>query len=145
MNLNNESAITITALIITVIIMLILVGVGIHFGTTAINRAKLEDIKTNMLSIKGKAEIITEQYNFKDIESLVGTEITEQEASNLGISNSNQIRKWSSSDISSQGLSSEIQGDLYVVYYNLENPNDCEVYYLKGYEGKYSLSELQDM
>ena len=68
MNLKKEKGITIVALIITVILMLILVGVGIDFGTDAINKARLEDIKTDMISIKTRAKIITEQYNFKDIE-----------------------------------------------------------------------------
>ena len=76
MNLRMEKGITIIALIITIILMLILAGVGIHFGTDAIDKAKLEDIKTDMISIKTKAKIIAEQYNFKDIDSLIGSQIT---------------------------------------------------------------------
>ena len=78
MNLNNEKAITIIALIITMIIMLILVGVGLHFGNEALDKAKLEDIKTDMSSIKTKAKIVAEKYNFKDIENLIGSEITDE-------------------------------------------------------------------
>lgn len=144
MNLNKEKGITIVALIIVLVIMLILVGVGIHFGTDAINRAKIEDIKTDMSSIKTKAKIITEKYNFRDIESLVGSSITDEEASKIGVKNKEQSFKWSSTDLDNQGLSS-IEGNKYVVEYNLENPNNCEIYYLEGYNGKYSLSELQDM
>ena len=142
MNLNNEKAITIIALIITIIVMLILAGVGVHFGNEALNKAKLEDIKTDMSSIKTKAKIVAEKYNFKDIENLIGSEITDEEAQKLRIENSSEIRKWSSSDLSEQGLST-IDGDIYVVKYNLEDPNNCEVYYLTGYEGKYSLTDLQ--
>ena len=142
MNLNNEKAITIIALIITIIIMLILAGVGVHFGNEALNKAKLEDIKTDMSSIKTKAKIVAEKYNFKDIENLIGNEITDEETQKLGIENSSEIRKWSSSDLSEQGLST-IDGDIYVVKYNLEDPNNCEVYYLTGYEGKYSLTDLE--
>lgn len=142
MNLNNEKAITIIALIITIIVMLILAGVGVHFGNEALNKAKLEDIKTDMSSIKTKAKIVAEKYNFKDIENLIGSEITDEEAQKLRIENSSEIRKWSSSDLSEQGLST-IDGDIYVVKYNLEDPNNCEVYYLTGYEGKYSLTDLE--
>ncbi len=142
MNLNNEKAITIIALIITIIVMLILAGVGVHFGNEALNKAKLEDIKTDMSSIKTKAKIVAEKYNFKDIENLIGNEITDEETQKLGIENSSEIRKWSSSDLSEQGLST-IDGDIYVVKYNLEDPNNCEVYYLTGYEGKYSLTDLE--
>lgn len=145
MNLNKENAITIVALIITVIVTLILLGVGIHLGSDVVNKAKLEDIKTDMNSIKTKANIIAEKYNFKDIENLVGSEITEEEAQKIGIEeNRDKARKWSSDDLTNQGLST-IEGDIYIVQYNLDNPNNCEIYYLTGYEGKYSLTELQNI
>lgn len=146
MNLKVENGITIIALIITIILMLILAGVGMHFGSGALDKAKLEDIKTDMISIKTKAKIITEQYNFKDIEDLVGSNASDEEIQKLGLTEKekNQIRKLSSEDLSGQGLSS-IEGDVYVVYYDKVNPNNCEVYYLNGYQGKYSLSELQDI
>lgn len=144
MNLNKESGITIIALIVTVILMLILLGVGIHFGTDAIEKAKLEDIKTDMISIKTKAKIIAEQYNFKDIENLVGSPITDEEAQTIKVENSNQVLKWSSTDLNNQGLST-INGDEYIVAYDLENPNNSEVYYLNGYQNKYSLTELQNL
>ena len=118
MNLNNENAITIIALIITIIIMLILAGVGVHFGNEALNKAKLEDIKTDMSSIKTKAKIVAEKYNFKDIDNLIGSEITDEEAQKLGIENSSETRKWSSNDLNEQALST-IAGDIYVVKYNL--------------------------
>lgn len=142
MDLNKENAITIVALIITVIVMLILLGVSVQFGTEAINKAKLEDIKTDMSSIKTKAKIVAEKYNFKDIENLIGSTITDEEAQKLGIQNNDEIRKWSSNDLNEQGLSN-IEGDTYVVQYSLEDPNNCEVYYLKGYQGKYSLADLE--
>lgn len=146
MNLKLENGITIVALIITIILMLILVGVGAHFGGDAINKARLEDIKTDMLSIKTKAKIVAEEYNFKDIENLVGSPLTDEEIQKLGLTekNSDQLCKLSSNDLSDQGLST-IEGDVYVIYYDLDNPNNCEVYYLNGYQGKYSLSELQDI
>ena len=145
MNLKTEKGITIIALVITIILMLILVSVGIKYGGEAIEKAELEDIKTDMISIKTKAKIITEQYNFKDIESLVGSTITSEEIETLGLSgeNSDNIRKLSKEDLTSQKLDN-IDGDKYVVVYDLENPNNCEVYYLEGYKGKYSLTDLQD-
>lgn len=145
MNLKSQKGITIIALVITIILMLILVGVGINYGGDAIEKAKLEDIKTDMISIKTRAKIITEQYNFKDIESLVGSTISSEEIETLGLSveDSDNIRKWNTEDLSSQKLDN-IDGDKYVVFYDLENPNNCEVYYLEGYKGEHSLSSLQD-
>lgn len=144
MNLKMEKGITIIALIITIILMLLLIGVTIHFSTDAIDKANLEDIKTDMISIKTRAKIVAEQYNFKDIDALVGSEITDEEAQKLGLTNNNKIRKWSSSDLAGQNLGA-IEGDIYIVSYDLDDPNGCEVYYLEGYEGKYSLSELQNV
>ena len=144
MNLKKEKGITIVALIITIIVMLILIGVGVEFGGDAIDKAKLEDIRTDMISIKTKAKIVAEQYNFKDIDSLVGTTITDDEANKLGIVNSDKTFKWSENDLRNQNLS-KIKGDTYIVQYDLENPNNCEVYYLEGYEGQYSLSQLQGL
>ena len=144
MNFKMEKGITLVALIVTVIIMLILVGVTIRFSTDAVKKANLEDIKTDMISIKTRAKIIAEQYNFKDIESLVGSEISDYEAQKLRLTNSENIRKWSDSDLASQNLSA-IEGNKYVVEYSLENPNECEVYYLEGYENMHSLTELQGL
>lgn len=144
MNLKMEKAITLVALTITVSLMMVLVGVTIHFSKDAIDKANLEDIKTDMISIKTRAKIVAEQYNFKDIDSLVGSVITDAEAQKLGLTNSEKILKWSSSDLTNQKLGA-IEGDTYVVSYDLDDPNNCEVYYLEGYEGIYSLSELQNV
>ncbi len=147
MNLKGEKGITIVALIIMIIVMLILVAVGVEFGMESIDKAKLEDIKTDMLSIKAKAKIVVEQYNYKEIDGLVGTQITNEDANKINVnisSDAENFRKWSSSDLGDQGLST-IEGDKYIVHYDIDNPNNCEVYYLKGYNGKYSLSELQEL
>lgn len=143
MNLKTQKGITMVALIITIILMIILVGVSWRFGTNALDKAKLEDIKTDMLSIKTKAEVIADKYNFKEINELVGSTITEEEAQKIGLTNNDNIRKWSSEDLSNQGLST-IDGDKYIVSYNLEDPNNCEIYFLEGYKGEYSLTDLQD-
>lgn len=144
MNLRKEKGITLVALVITIILMMILVGVTIHFSTDAIKKANLEDIKTDMISIKTRAKIVVEQYNFKDIESLVGSTITDTEAQKLGLTNSDKILKWSSEDLKNQNLTS-IDGDKYVVLYDVDDPNNCEIYFLEGYEGKYSLTDLQNL
>ena len=152
MNLKMEKGITIIALIITIILMLILVGIGINFGGDALNRAKLEDIKTDMISIKTRAKIIAEQYNFKDIDNLVGNTITDEEKDKLTLNEKTEgleedeyeILKWSSEDLIGKNLST-IEGEQYVVFYDLNDPNNCEVFYLEGYEGKYSLTELQNL
>ena len=149
MNFKKEKGITLLSLVLTVIILMILVGVTVHFSTDAVKKANLEDIKTDMISIKTRAKILAEKYNFKDIEKLVGSAITEDEARKIGlqdefVENNDKILKWSSSDLANQNLGA-IEGDIYIVFYDLDNPNDCEVYYLEGYENMHSLTELQGL
>lgn len=151
--------------------MLILAGVGMHFGSGALDKAKLEDIKTEMLSIKPKAKIVADKYNFKDIENLVGTPL-DQNADQEGIQTStykisdelnaifnekneegkakidvSKLYVWTKEDLNSQGLNTidVDENKFYIVYYNLKDANACEVYYSQGIQGQYSLNALQDM
>lgn len=171
MNLKVENGITIIALIITIILMLILAGVGMHFGGDALDKAKLEDIKTEMLSIKPKAKIVADKYNFKDIDNLVGTPL-DQDVDQEGIQTStykisdelnaifnekdekgkakidiSKLYVWTKEDLNSQGLNTidVDENKFYIVYYNLKDANACEVYYSRGIQGQYSLNALQDM
>lgn len=168
MNLKKENGITIVALVITVIIMLMLAGVGVYYASDAMKKGKLEDIKTDMISIKTKAKIVAEEYNFKDIENLVGTKL-DNDAEQEGIQfetyeipdelknifeakdengeakfDITKLYVWTSEDLERQSLGAINIDDeaFYIVYYNLDNTNECEIYYSKGFEGKYSLSEL---
>lgn len=146
MNLKNEKGITIIALIITIILMLILVGVTVKVGTKEISKAKLEDIKTEMISIKTRAEIVKDKYDFKDIDNLVGTKLSEAtdyntEAIVIPDESKKNCYIWTQEDLNSQELSSiKVDKDkFYVVYYG----DDIEIYYSKGVDGKYSLTDLQ--
>lgn len=149
MNLKNKKGITIIALVITVIIMLILVGVTIKVGTNSIDEAEKEDIITNMISIKTRAKIVKDQFNFKDISSLVGTKFTDDtkyEKTNLNHAipeeQKNNCYIWTQEDLNNQGLASinSDESKFYVVYYG---DNNTEVYYSIGVDGKYSLTDLQ--
>ena len=133
--------ITIIALIITVILMAILLGVGVHFGMGTINKAKLEDIKTDMITIKSRAKIIVDEYNYEDIDSLEGVLIEDSQLlQKLGIE---EGYIWDRQALDNQGLNT-IEENKYVVTYDLENPNDTEVYFIEGYDGEYSLTSLQE-
>ncbi len=160
MNLNK--GITIIALIITVVVMLILAGVGVYYGSDAIEKARLEDIRTNMFQIKSKAKIVAEQYNFKDIDNLVGTPLYEEnktmqdyvaqaipdelESIFSNLENKDKLYLWSQNDLNNEGLNSiQINAEeFYIVYYDLKDTNATEVYYSKGFDGAYSLTDLQN-
>ena len=157
MKVKKQNGITLVALIITIVIMLILVGVVMYFGEDAIDTAKLEDIKANMFSIKTRAKIVADKYNFKDIENLVGTKYTEDTIhdkqklesvfSTFTDEQKSYLYIWTQEDLNNNGLNS-IKVDtqsFYVVYYNLGETNSCQIYYSNGYQEKYSLTDLQDM
>ena len=142
--------ITIVALVITIIIMLILVGVSITIGTNVINKSQQEDIKTNMLSIQGKAMTIGEKNSFDpDNNSLVGTRITDKSTLSNGLQNelnsSDAYYQWSSDDLNNQGLGTikTSSSEFYIVDYN-----NNEVFYSLGVNVNgttyYSLSDLKD-
>lgn len=152
-----NEGITLIALVITIIIMLILVGVGIKLGNEAINKAKLEDLKTNMISIKTKAKTIEEKYMFGDSELLVGTKINDTDTKTLKeglltelkkLNNDDYIYKWDENDLERQGLNNIKSDDnnYYIVYYDINNAT-CEVFYSQGYNYKgnvvYGLANLE--
>ena len=150
MNLKSKNGITIIALVLTVIIMLILVGVTIKIGTNSIDESEKQDIITNMISIKTKAKIVKDKYNFKDIDNLVGESlIDDTEHTTIDVKAEipgeklNKCYIWTQEDLNNQGLSSisSDKSEFYVVCYG---DDEIEVYYSKAIDGKYSLTELQE-
>lgn len=154
----NQKGITLVALVITVILMLILVVVGYTFSREAIDKTRLEDIKTNMLLIQGKAKTIYERYSFKEIEELPGVEYTKgsNSAGTYNIENGLKINIsekdegiyyiWETEDLSKYGLGSinVDNEEFYIIDYETG-----EVFYSLGYtvDGTtyYSLTELQSL
>ena len=54
MKKNKNRGITLASLVITIIVLLIIAGISVYSGTDIIKRAKLEELKTNMLQISIK-------------------------------------------------------------------------------------------
>lgn len=148
--MREQKGITLVALIITIIVMLILVTVTIHFGTTLFNASKKEDLKTSMLLIQSKTKIIKEKKNFGDIENLIGITIDNNTEYTISQSLQTKLEAIENSDLyilntehlSSMGITQETTTEkFFIVDYN-----NNEIYYSLGYkEGNntlYSLSEL---
>ena len=100
------------------------------FITTTLDEAEKEDIITNMISIKTRAKIVKDQFNFKDISSLVGTKFTDDtkyEKTNLNPAipeeQKNNCYIWTQEDLNNQGLASinSDESKFYVVYYGDNN------------------------
>ena len=63
--MKENKGVTLTSLVITIIVLLIIAGISVYSGTDIIKRAKLEELKTNMLLIETKAKECVENANFK--------------------------------------------------------------------------------
>ncbi len=148
--MKNQKGITLVALIITIIVMLILVSVTIHFGTTLFDASRKEDLKTSMLLIQSKTKIIKEKKDFGDIENLEGialennTEYTISDALSTKISaiENSSLYILNSEHLNNMGITEETSSkEFYIVDYNSN-----EIYYSLGYKDGnntlYSLSEL---
>ena len=63
--MKNNKGIALITLSITIIVLLIIASVGIFYGKDQIEKAQLENIKTNMLLMQSKAKEYCEQANFR--------------------------------------------------------------------------------
>lgn len=164
MKKNKDRGITLASLVITIIVLLIIAGISVYSGTDIIKRAKLEELKTNMLLIETKAKECVENANFKlgkidnlgDDEKqnrineakkeLNGTEIDEADNIDIEKSEYNYYYKLTEDNLKDMGLSNIKLSDtdgLYIVKYDIKNAKVEEIYNTKGYEGKYSLTDIE--
>lgn len=160
----NQKGITLLILVVTVIILLIIAGIGIYSGMDSIKNVKLEELKTNMLLIEAKAREYVEDASFK-----IGKETDEikieqikkevyetngklRKASDIGltgIDKSIPIEKCyviTKETLEDWGLNKieldESKNEKYLLEFN-EAEIEVEIYNTKGYEGKYSLKNLE--
>lgn len=153
MEYKSNKGITMVALLVTVVIMILLAAVTINIGTREIERAKLEDLKTTMLLIKGRAQIVADKEEFGENYDSTGM-LTLEEAIRYNTSNLQSIFSnidtsnlyiWEQTAMDNNNIQVTVTNtDFYVVDYETG-----EVYYSLGftYEDNtyYSLTELQNV
>ncbi len=152
--MKKNNGITIVALIITIIIVLILASVTIQFGVKEVQRAKLEDIKTTMLLIKGRAQIVVDKESFGEAYDNTGM-VKLSDATNYDLTllqptldeleDTSNLYIWEQTAMDNNNIDVEITTeDFFVIDYSTG-----EVYYSLGYtyEGNtyYSLSQMQSV
>lgn len=171
-NLKNDKGITMIALAVTIVVILIITGITVKFGTDAIKMAKVETIITNMITIKAKSKGYAEEIN---------AQIWDLEEGKKNENRTKLFQEKYSMELLTDDLSTKINGELinpseYVAYYisketlnimgldelanssednkyaivfNLSDFTKFDVIYLYGveYEGNvyYNLSTLQDV
>ena len=160
MNLKNNKGITLIALTITIVVLIILASITIYSGKESIKKAQLESLKTNMLLIKAKAKEYVEQASFKngvnnsEISDVAKNELKGEKVENIQDYSSQNITliegellyKLTDNNLKEMGLKdvNVEENEEYLVKYDIKNVT-VEVYNTKGYDGKYSLTDLEDL
>ncbi len=159
---NKTQGVTLIMLAITVVVLLILAGVTIYSGKDMLKKAKLEELKTNMLLIQAKARGYVEDATFRmGIDSqpskkeTVREEVYIQEAK-LEKANANTIPSdfkigdvttcyWLTAEAQSNWGLNKIkleQDEKYLIQFDEKNVT-VEIYNTKGYDGKYKLADIE--
>ena len=169
--LREEKGITIVALIITVIVLTILASISIIEGTKLIEKSEVENIVTNMITIKAKAKVIAEEVNAEvgnltDEEKQTKREDLYNENYKMKKGDisliSNEIRSNIDEEVTNgeyeyyqlteetleyMGLSNIKDTDNYAVVYNKADYSKLDIIYLPGIEYNgiiyYTVSKLQ--
>lgn len=165
----SSRGITLIALVVTIIILLIIAGIGIYGGTNTVKKVKLEELRTNMLLIEAKAREYVEEANFRIGNKKGNTEEERSEIENIkqeiyengekgaklikasgltGLPSSipvsncyviteDTLKLWGLNKIKLDS------NEKYLLEFD-ENNLSVEVYNTKGYEGKYSLTDIEN-
>lgn len=160
MNIKKENGVTLIALIVTIIILTVIASIAIYSGSDTIKKAKLEEIKTNMLLIEAKAREYVEDANFKmginpddAKKNQVRNDIYVNEAkltktssvpSNINVKDINNCYDVTNDTLNSWGLDKiEVEeNEKYIIEFDEQNAS-VEIYNTLGYNGKYSLTDIE--
>ena len=155
-----NKGITLVALTITIIILLIIAGISISAGGNMIKKANLEGLKTNMMLIQAKAKQYVEEANFKmgknpddarkqsvrqeiyedkaKLSSDINSIATEFDKSDCYLLTKESFNEWGLNKIELE------ENEYYFVKFN-EQDLTIEVYNTPGFNGKYSLTDIDQI
>lgn len=160
---SRRKGITLISLVVTVTVLIILAGISIYSGKGVIERAKLEELKTNMLLIQAKAREYVEEADFKigivsEEERTGKTETIRseiyvesqglQKASNIPeqvkVSDPNACYYLTDTTKQKWGLEKLEKAEEYLIEFDEKNVK-VEVYNIEGYDGAYSLTAIDQI
>lgn len=159
---NRNEGVTLIALTMTIALLLIIAGITIYSGKDTIKKAKLEELKTNMLLIQAKAREYVEDATFKmginpddNKRNQVREEVYIQNAkltkadtvpSEFGIIDTSTCYWLTEEAQNNWGLEKMDldTNEKYLIQFK-ESEETVEVYNSLGYNGKYSLTEIDKL
>ena len=160
-----ERGVTLVALVITVVVLLIISSIAVYSGSETVRKAKLEELRTNMLLIEAKAKGLVEEVNFKigltkpeDEGYAVKKEQAENEVyKGAGLEKATDVSapsaipvsecyKVTDATLQNWGLEDmeKEEGEEYLIKFDDVNAT-VEIYNTLGYDGKYSLTEIDNI
>lgn len=167
-----NKGVTLIALVITIIVLMIIAGITINTGKESIKQAKLESLRTNMLLIQAKAKEYVEEATFKMGKDRADETETQREArkatvrQEVYITNGNlapasgtvtnapaeipvsECYVVTQEALSAWGLDkiepATSKGEYYLIKFD-ETNYTAEIYNTIGYEGKYSLTDIDNL
>ena len=158
-----EKGITLIILVSTVVVLLIIAGVGIGSGLNIMRKASIESLKTNMLLLQAKGKEYVENTNFKigteekaeeekaqiKSENLKGTPVSSSQIpKEVTLKEGEEAYQLSEQDMKDMGLA-ELEGKAseYLIVYNIQEEK-VDVIYVPGIElqnkSYYTLSSIED-
>ncbi len=166
--MKSQAGKTFIKLMIAIIIIAIIVIVGIYYSKNMIQKTQLQDFKTNMLLIQVKAKEVLEQVSFEknkinnnDItletlkeQYLVGTPLTsemlesfpQQVKELINSENLSEYYYFTTEQLNELGINnakSDGEDGYYIVRYIMDTDASVEVINTKGYEGKYTIEQIE--
>lgn len=157
-----EKGITMIALVITITIILILAGISLKGGKGAIKIAQIEELRTNMLLIQAKSKAYVEEATFKmginpdeakkiEVRDQVYVVEAQLEKANevpaeFRITNLETCYWVTQNALEDWGLDriQLAEDERYLIQFDEENET-IEIYNTLGYDGKYSLTEVDEI
>ena len=170
--MKQNKGVTLIALTVTIVILLIIAGIAIYNGKETIQRANLEALRTNMLLIEAKANGLVEEANFQ-LGPNFKNESQENQETKLaevrqniyagenklgnstsisgvpsGVPTGDNVYVFTSETAALWGLDNvygepESEG-YYLIAFDEENAS-VEIYNTLGYQGRYSLTDIDGL
>lgn len=150
--------VTLVSLVVTIIVLLIIASITVYGGKETIKRAQLEELRTNMLLIQAKAKEYVEEANFKIGLTTESAKI-EEIRNEVYVTEANLVLATSEAGITTSGVMYQFEGEETLKKWGLEKIKDwenyliefkddeakVEIYHKKGFDGKKSLTEIDNI
>lgn len=161
----SENGVTLISLVVTIIVLSIIAGISIYSGKNTIKRAKLEELRTNMLLIETKAKEYIEEVDFRigpidksnnPAEYLRRLNMAKEVYTNAGLvkatgvtipidNTKGEVYEVTPDALNKMELNIKLGTDeKYLIQFDETNLK-TEIYNTIGFDGKYSLTDIENI